>query len=104
MSADEPSRIEDHHKLHHPRTYDLPQFFGIVENQVYRSHLRREPILANEAQVRVSPANALPLHSNPRTDNNPRPLSRKAQSRPEILCRRKLDKIGKAPSIKRTHI
>jgi hypothetical protein len=23
-------------KPSHPRTYDLPQFFGIVENQIYR--------------------------------------------------------------------
>ena len=27
----------DTHKHIYPRTYDLPQFFGIVENQIYRS-------------------------------------------------------------------
>ena len=39
MSADDPSCIKDHYKVRHPQTYDLPQFFGIVENQVYRSQL-----------------------------------------------------------------
>src|SRR5271169_62589 len=38
MFPDDPPSSLDHAKhIHHPRTYDLPQFFGIVEAQIYRS-------------------------------------------------------------------
>ena len=37
MSTDDPPSHTDTHKHIYPRTYDLPQFFGIVENQIYRS-------------------------------------------------------------------
>jgi hypothetical protein len=36
MSTDDPPSHTDTHKHIYPRTYDLPQFFGIVENQIYR--------------------------------------------------------------------
>src|SRR5437763_7062409 len=36
MAADGSLSHADHHKHIHPRTFDLPQFFGIVESQVYR--------------------------------------------------------------------
>ena len=39
MSTDAAEPMQARHKQLHPRTYDLPQFFGIVENQVYRSQL-----------------------------------------------------------------
>src|SRR5271169_7024391 len=34
--TDEPLSHIDHPKSLHPRTFDLPQFFGIVETQIYR--------------------------------------------------------------------
>src|SRR5271155_4618763 len=55
---DPPSTLDRHHHskhTHHPRTYDLPQFFGIVESQIYRSPPPHRPALTHPRSESLQP-------------------------------------------------
>jgi len=75
MSTDDAEARVDygkhHHTHHHIRTYDLPQFFGIVEKQIYRYTIQVPTLI----QVGDSSTRSLPISADVGTYNDPSPIA-----------------------------